>query len=197
MNLYKSQHFALTGIITAGKKQTAGQLWFEGLPSYLASGREVTAIEGGVVVSAGCCLDRRSRLSRLGNHVRIAGSNGVHIIYGRLACRLVKEGDFVVSGQEIGIQGSSGVGRGDYLTLEFRRNNRRVDGLEYLNLPRRIGVCQTPEGSRADMICQACRIDDWTRLQLDSIPDIWDILYPHLNLAPAFDLSEYENRIIY
>lgn len=66
MQLYKSGHFALTEIRRSGKKDTAGILCFEGLPSVFGSKKEVLALEDGVVLRAGRCTDLKSRDHRLG-----------------------------------------------------------------------------------------------------------------------------------
>ena len=133
--LYQSQRFQLTEVRVSGKKQTAGILCFRGSPSRLdRTGKIVCAIEDGVVVASERCYDPGSRNFRRGRIVEIAGANGIVIAYGRLASANVREGDVVRAGEPIGIEGNSGAGNGEYLTLEFRRTGRRVDGCGLLGI---------------------------------------------------------------
>ena len=133
--LYKSKCFKLIEVRKSGKKQTAGILCFRGKPTkYDVTGKVVCAIEDGVVMTSSRCYDAGSRACRRGRIVEIAGENGVVIAYGRLASANVREGDIVRAGDPIGVEGSSGAGTGEYLTLEFRRTNRRVDGCGLLNI---------------------------------------------------------------
>lgn len=133
--LYQSQRFQLTEVRVSGKKQTAGTLCFRGSPTKLdRTGKVVCAIEDGVVVVSERCYDPGSRDFRRGRIVEVAGANGIVIAYGRLASANVREGDVVRAGEPIGIEGNSGAGNGEYLTLEFRRNDRRVDGCGLLGI---------------------------------------------------------------
>ncbi|HIX92450.1 MAG TPA: M23 family metallopeptidase [Firmicutes bacterium] len=198
MQLYKSGHFALTEIRRSGKKDTAGILCFEGLPSVFGSKKEVLALEDGVVLRAGRCTDLKSRDHRLGTFVAIGGRNGVSIIYGRLACRFVRNGDYVKAGTCIGIEGSSGSGSGEFLTLEFRKNGRRVDGCEYLGISHMPQEFNPPESSAAEIVCRACSLDEPTRRYLDAAPDsdrLWNSIASHLEISEAAS-SEIERRTI-
>lgn len=133
--LYQSQRFQLTEVRVSGKRQTAGILCFRGSPSKLDhTGKIVCAIEDGVVVASKRCYDPGSRDFRRGRIVEVAGANGIVIAYGRLASANVREGDVVRAGEPIGIEGNSGAGNGEYLTLEFRRTGRRVDGCGLLGI---------------------------------------------------------------
>ena len=133
--LYQSQRFQLTEVRVSGKKQTAGILCFRGSPSKLdRTGKVVCAIEDGVVTTSERCYDPGSRDFRRGRIVEIAGASGVTVAYGRLASANVRKGDMVRAGDTIGIEGNSGAGNDEYLTLEFRRNDRRVDGCGLLGI---------------------------------------------------------------
>lgn len=133
--LYQSMRFRLTEIRTSGKKQTTGILCFHGSPTkYDLTGKVVCAIEDGVVAASERCYDPGSRDFRRGRIVEIAGASGVTIAYGRLASANVRKGDMVRAGDTIGIEGNSGAGSDEYLTLEFRRNDRRVDGCGLLGI---------------------------------------------------------------
>lgn len=183
IKLYKSNNFALTEIRTTGKKKTDGVLCFEGRPSLCGTGKEVTALESGIVVRAGRNNNIHSREHRLGTIVRVRGRNGVTVTYGRLAHRQVNEGDFVHEGDVIGVEGSSGSGRGDYLTLEFRRNGRRVDGCEYLGIPHELAEFRPDAEPSSHIVCRACGISDNMREYIDrspEAPELWDKLMARL-----------------
>ncbi|MBE6611671.1 MAG: M23 family metallopeptidase [Ruminococcaceae bacterium] len=184
LQLYKSNHFALTEVRTSGKKEVRGVLCFEGLPSVYGSSTEVLALEEGVVMMAGRCHDPRSRDYRRGTIVTVTGQNGVCITYGRLDHRFVNEGDFVHAGQPIGVQGSTGSGMGEYLTLEFRRNGRRVDGCEYLGIPPKPMEFCPPDCRVSDVVARACGLTDHMRVYMDCYADadeLWSRIYRHLS----------------
>lgn len=188
MKLYSSEHFSLNEIRSAGKKEIPGILCFKGLPSVFGSSAEVLAIEDGVVVESGKCNYRGSRKYRLGSFVTIACRNGVSITYGRLACRFAMEGDKVKKGDCIGIEGSSGSGQGEYLTLEFRRNGRRVDGCDYLGIPH-IATVFTPKAQTAvDIVAGACKLSDEEKEIFENSPEasrLCSLILPHLaSVAP-------------
>ena len=176
-NLYKSSHFVLSEIRVSGKKETGGILCFEGLPSVYGSAKEVCALEDGVVLKAGWNKDIHSREHRQGVIVMISGKNGVTVTYGRLACRYVNVGDYVHAGDVIGIEGSTGSGTGEYLTLEFRRNGRRVSGCEYLGIPPETGEFKPPHEPAAAIVCRICDIPDEVRSYINQNPEaslLWE-----------------------
>ena len=179
MELYRSKHFVLSEIRTAGKKEIGGVLCFEGLPSVYGSEREVVALEDGVVLKAGRNMNTHSREHRLGTLVTVMGRGGVTVTYARLACRYVNEGDYVRCGDPIGLQGSSGTGTGEYLLLEFRRNGRRVDGCDYLGIPPAPVEFRPPYEPDADVVCRICGLNEQMRTYIESCPEsdqVWSRL---------------------
>lgn len=171
MKLYKSNHFALIGIRTTGKKQTNGILMFEGLPSVYGSSKAVCAIEDGTVIRAGRNNDIHSREHRLGTVVTLTGRDGVTVTYGRLSKRTVNVGDSVKSGDIIGYEGSSGSGAGSYLMLEFRRNGRRVDGCDYLGIRPKPSVFTPDDVPPSEVVCRACGLSERMRAYVDLCPE--------------------------
>ncbi len=184
LNLYKSNHFALTEIRSGGKKGVRGILCFEGLPSVYGSSKEVLALEDGVVLHAGRCIDPRSRDYRRGTVVVISGRNGVTITYGRLSHRFVNAGDYVHQGDSIGVEGSTGSGTRQYLTLEFRRNGRRVDGCDYLGISPEPGEFTPPDCRPSEVVARACGLSEGMRGHIDCYADadeLWKRLYLQLS----------------
>lgn len=183
MEIYKSRCCVLTEIRKSGKKDIGGILVFKGISSPYGSGKEVVALEDGVVLKSGRNADIYSREHRLGTIVTMTGREGVNITYGRLASRCVNEGDCVRKGEVIGIEGSSGTGQGDYLTVEFRRNGRRVDGCEYLGIPCKPAKFMPPKEPPRDVVCRACGLSERMRQYIDSFPDateIWSRIFSHI-----------------
>ena len=175
--LYKSNHFVLNEIRTSGKKQTHGILCFKGLPSVYGSDKEVCALEDGVVMKAGWNMDIRSREHRQGIIVTVCGKNGVAVTYGRLACRFVKSGDYIRAGEVIGIEGNTGAGSAEYLTLEFRRHGRRVNGCEYLGIPPHTGEFTPPKEPASAIVCRICGISEDVRNYIDrsaAASELWE-----------------------
>ncbi len=171
MELYQSKHFKLLEIRQTGKKEIRGILCFKGLPSVYGSPKKILALEDGIVLKAGRSPDIHSREHRLGTIVTITGHNGVTITYGRLSHRTVNEGDRVKKGQVIGIEGSSGTGPEEYLTLEFRRNGRRIDGCDYLDINPVPSEFNPPYELDSEVVCRVCGIGDRIRTYINSCPD--------------------------
>ncbi|MCI8388840.1 MAG: M23 family metallopeptidase [Clostridiales bacterium] len=199
MQLYKSGHFLLSEIRTSGKKGVAGVLCFKGLPSPLGSKSEVLAIEDGVVLRAGRCSDLGSREHRIGTYVCVSGKNGVSVLYGRLACRFVRAGDYVSAGDSIGIEGSSGSGRGDFLTLEFRRNGRRVDGCDYLGIPHETNEFLPEDLDPSEIVSKSYQLDDATKEYINGAPnsdELWKKLMRRIDDtdAPNGRMIGFNNR---
>ena len=184
MKLYDSDHFALVGVRVTGKKRTNGILCFEGLPSVYGQAKAVCALEDGRVLYAGRNNDIHSRAHRLGTVVTVTGREGVTVTYGRLSGRTVNTGDTVRKGEIIGYEGSSGSGSGSFLTLEFRRNGRRVDGCEYLGIRPEPCVYRQSDSAPADVVCRACGLTDCMRAYIDLYPDssdLWRRIYNKLS----------------
>ncbi len=67
-----------------------------------------------------------------GNHIIISHGNGYSTLYGHLSKILVKNGQWVNQGQQIGIMGSTGWSTGVHLHFEIRKNNKPQNPLSYL-----------------------------------------------------------------
>lgn len=170
MNLYSSRHFTLFDIRTSGKKSVRGLLCFKGLPSAFGAADSVVALEDGLVLDAGRCVHTDSRGRRLGIYVTVSGRDSVTVTYSRLASRCVKPGDYIFAGQQIGVEGDSGSGTGQYLALEIRRNGRLIDACAYLGIKPQIMEYLVPIESPADAVCRICDLSEETRKYIDSAP---------------------------
>ncbi|MCX6744828.1 MAG: peptidoglycan DD-metalloendopeptidase family protein [Candidatus Parcubacteria bacterium] len=67
-----------------------------------------------------------------GHHVFIDHGNGKTTRYGHMTTIFVKEGETVKRGQEIGLEGSTGMSTGPHLHFEVRINNKPYNPLNYL-----------------------------------------------------------------
>jgi murein DD-endopeptidase MepM/ murein hydrolase activator NlpD len=107
------------------------ELWFEpsfgGYPHFhtgldlVSSDTRIFAGSGGVVTAVG------HGSSGYGNYVVIAHPGGYSSLYGHLSSALVSQGDTVAQGQQIGVEGSTGMSTGPHLHFEVRLNGEPVD----------------------------------------------------------------------
>jgi murein DD-endopeptidase MepM/ murein hydrolase activator NlpD len=89
-------------------------------------GTRVTAAAFGVVVAVA-----NTRVG-YGNYVIVAHGSGIMTLYAHLLQTDVKVGDRVVSGQRIGLEGSSGLSTGPHLHFELRVHDQVADPSRYL-----------------------------------------------------------------
>jgi len=184
--LYTSQHYALTEIRSTDSKKRCGTLCFRGYPSMLGSENEVLALEDCIVLESGRVCQQSNRHYSWGVYVTVSGKNAVHITYARLSQRFVKEGEHLKAGQVIGLQGNTGRGSDEYLMLEFRRNNRRIDGCDYLGIPHELKIFEPPKLTISEIVAKTCRLDEDMCTHIDNAPQaamIWQRLYEHLSVG--------------
>jgi murein DD-endopeptidase MepM/ murein hydrolase activator NlpD len=106
-------------------------LWFEpsfgGFPHFhtgldMASGdTRILAGASGVVIAAG------QSSTGYGTYVVISHAGGYSSLYGHLSLAMVSVGAPVTQGQQIGVQGSTGMSTGPHLHFEVRLNGTPVD----------------------------------------------------------------------
>lgn len=89
----------------------------------------IYAVKAGRVIYAGVA-------SGYGNCVMINHGNGVVSVYGHASKLLVSVGDVVKKGQTVALVGLTGITTGYHLHIEFRYNNRRVEPLNYISIPK-------------------------------------------------------------
>ncbi|HEY4028416.1 MAG TPA: peptidoglycan DD-metalloendopeptidase family protein, partial [Candidatus Dormibacteraeota bacterium] len=96
-----------------------------GLDLASASTRVIAAGDG-VVAGVG------AGTTGYGNYVIIVHRGGLVTLYGHLSLTTVKLGDAVTQGQQIGVEGSTGLSTGVHLHFEVRLNGTPVDPSPYL-----------------------------------------------------------------
>jgi murein DD-endopeptidase MepM/ murein hydrolase activator NlpD len=89
-------------------------------------GTQVTAAAAGVVVAVA------NTQVGYGNYVIVAHGGGIMTLYGHLLETDVRVGDHVVSGQRVGLEGTSGMSTGPHLHFELRVNDQVTDPMPYL-----------------------------------------------------------------
>ncbi len=89
-------------------------------------GAPVASTGAGVVTNAGPS-------GGYGNMVEVDHGNGISTRYGHLSRILVRVGDTIQTGQQIGEAGSTGRSTGTHLHYEVRRNDVAVDPMRFLN----------------------------------------------------------------
>jgi murein DD-endopeptidase MepM/ murein hydrolase activator NlpD len=100
-----------------------------GIDISAALGAPVMAAADGVVVAVG------HSTSGYGTYVVIAHGPGIATLYGHLLETQAREGDRVVRGQVIGLEGSTGFSTGPHVHFELRVNNLAIDPMPYLPVP--------------------------------------------------------------
>lgn len=89
------------------------------------TGASVMSVRRGKVIEAG-------KSGGLGERVVVEHANGIQTTYGHLSKILVKVGDIVASGDEIGKVGSTGNSTGPHLHFEVRIDDELVDSEAWL-----------------------------------------------------------------
>jgi murein DD-endopeptidase MepM/ murein hydrolase activator NlpD len=97
-------------------------------------GTDIDCETGDIIKAAFNGVIRISRYhSGYGNLVIIRHDNGLETFYGHLSALLVSEGDYVVSGQEIGLGGNTGHSTGSHLHWEIRYRGTSIDSRKFVN----------------------------------------------------------------
>jgi murein DD-endopeptidase MepM/ murein hydrolase activator NlpD len=107
-----------------------GRKFHNGVDIAAPHGTLVKAAAAGKVVFAGTKWS-------LGNTVIIQHSSGYRTLYGHLSKILVKNGERVKQGQEIGREGSTGISTGAHLHFSILRNGKYMDPARYLPLEKK------------------------------------------------------------
>jgi murein DD-endopeptidase MepM/ murein hydrolase activator NlpD len=107
----------------------SGQRAFhEGIDVMAEIGTPIYAAAGGVVIFSGTH-------PQYGNMIEIDHGNGLITRYAHASKRLVKVGDLVVRGVEIGKVGKTGRATGSHLHFEVRRGGASVNPKQFLRSP--------------------------------------------------------------
>jgi murein DD-endopeptidase MepM/ murein hydrolase activator NlpD len=107
---------------------TGLRAFHEGMDFMAEVGEPVHAAAGGVVVYS-------DFHPQYGNMIEIDHGNGLSTRYAHMSKRLVKVGDVVLSGEEIGKVGSTGRATGPHLHFEVRQNGVPLNPALFLKLP--------------------------------------------------------------
>lgn len=117
-------------------------------------------------------FDGRVRLSRYvsgyGNLIIVRHENGLETFYGHLSKRLVKAGDWITAGQEIGLGGSTGRSSGPHLHFEVRY-------LGYAFDPQRLFDFETGELRANVLVLRRSHLDPSSRYVPTSIDEEEDV----------------------
>ena len=104
--------------------------------TYLHKGIDIAKSPGVPIYAAanGKVIEKKFDGGGFGNYVVIRHKAGFNTKYGHMAEVLVKEGDTVVQGQQIGTMGSTGLSTGFHLHFEVRLGSQVRDPLIYLRM---------------------------------------------------------------
>lgn len=101
-------------------------LFHKGIDMAAPMGSAIFACKGGTVTSA-VKMD-----PTYGNYIIVDHSGGMTSLYAHMSEMLVKKGDFVSGGQQIGKVGTTGLSTGPHLHFEIRLNGELQDPQKYL-----------------------------------------------------------------
>jgi murein DD-endopeptidase MepM/ murein hydrolase activator NlpD len=101
----------------------------EGVDIATAHGSAVKAIDDGIVLEA-------RRHGGYGNMVLVDHGSGRQTLYGHLRKYIVRVGDKIVRGQQLGEVGSTGRSTGPHLHFEIIENGRPIDPQKFRNAGR-------------------------------------------------------------
>jgi len=110
---------AFFGILHAPTGRTHG-----GIDFAAPSGTPIAAPADGIIVAS---TNHYMGESKWGEVVAIEHANGLRSLYAHMDHRMVKEGDRVTAGQQIGTSGATGKATGPHLHMEVSRNGDNID----------------------------------------------------------------------
>lgn len=106
-------------------KTGSGEYYHNGIDFIAEKGTKVLAVADGIVEDTGFNIDD-------GNYIILKHRDGYETLYMHLEEILVKVGDKIVMGDEIGTVGITGKSTGPHLHFELHHNGEAVNPLEYL-----------------------------------------------------------------
>ena len=98
-----------------------------GLDFQGSTGDPVTATGSGTVKESKYAAD-------YGEYIRVVHGNGFETLFAHLSKRLVKRGDRVVQGQQLGLVGNTGRSSGSHLHYEIHHRGKPVDPMHYIQV---------------------------------------------------------------
>lgn len=135
----------------------------------------VIAPTNGLIVTSQIITDRDNLTWEWGNYVKMDDFNGYFLFFCHLSRRLVRPGQVVNKGQEIGIEGATGYAFGSHLHFEVRR---KVDNV-VINPEEYFKVLEDWEKSQVDnlkkVVQQKTGFDDNTINYLSQHPYPYDL----------------------
>ena len=125
---------------------TGTQSWHGGVDLY-SEDRVVRCVTDGYVFQSRIVPDKgdEDRTWEWGNYICVAGDDGLLTYYCHLDRRLVEKGQRVLAGQEIGIEGETGLVTGRHLHFELRSwGAAQKDPCSYIGIPNVAGYVWKP-----------------------------------------------------
>lgn len=112
--------------------------------------KTICAVVGGTVLQSRMVTDETNPTSEWGNYISIFGNDGRVHFYCHLSERWVSAGEYVASGQAIGMEGSTGRSTGSHLHYEVRVSvvGDTLNPAEILGIPNEEGVYVVEENNK-------------------------------------------------
>lgn len=115
---------------------------------FVGTDKNIYAVKSGVVVVSSIITDRNNSAWQFGNRVMIRDADNKYVMYNHLSYRRVSQGQQVVAGQIIGVEGSTGRSTGSHLHFEVRDRQgigyNVLSAAEYLGIPNSTGSYAAP-----------------------------------------------------
>ena len=126
--------------VTGQKNSFHGGVDLVGITTDSGNGNVIVAVKSGVVIRSQIVTDKNNATWQWGNYIAVLGDDGATIYYCHLAKRMLREGQRVRIGDQIGIEGATGQVTGQHLHFEVRRGSERVNAADYLGIPNEPGT---------------------------------------------------------
>jgi len=143
--------------------------------------KTVTAPCAGRIGWAGEYDDKASggRTWEWGNYVRLETEEGYSIYLCHMSSVAVRAGQWVRTGDKLGMEGSTGSSTGSHCHLEIRYGGKSVDPTPYLGIPNRPGLCPVTR-DYASLVCEKVGLEPQTKTYLNRYKyaeDLWRKLW--------------------
>ena len=142
--------------------------WHGGLDLVGLDDKSICAPVDGMVLVSQMVTDKSNRTWEWGNYVCISGNDGNLYYLCHLAKRIAKAGDYVKTGDIVGVEGSTGYSTGNHCHLEVRRGGVQINPTEALGIDNKAGAEYTVAGETKESEDNFMHNEE-----LDNIPNEW------------------------
>lgn len=114
--------------------------WHNGIDLVGLDSKIIIAPCDGYITSSKIITDKENKTWEWGNYIRLDNEYGLQIFLCHMSVRFVEEGEFVKTGQPLGIEGNTGYSFGNHCHFEIRSNGTILNPCELLGIPNEWGI---------------------------------------------------------